>query len=126
MANPASDVFFAKLTGGHTHNSQSVFFNVVGINMSWDAEGLSIVGPWSASRRHRRLSAVHGQCRRTRPPRGVRVESCAGNPDLGTDWEFDVRTNALSDNDDGTFREVSTFAERVWFSVSGPRWFKPT
>jgi hypothetical protein len=121
VADPGSDVFFAKLTGGHTHNTQSVFFNVVGINMSWDVQDASIVG------RGAQAVVADDYLPCTGDPKnpttsGGKAESCTGNPDLGTDWEFDVRTNALSDNDDGTLQGGVNFrgtglVQREWATL---------
>jgi hypothetical protein len=99
VANPASDVYFSKLTGGHTHNVQSIFFNVVGINMSWDDENASIVGTGQSIVADTYLPCTGD----AKNPTGGEP-SCTGNPDLATDWEFDVRTDAISDNDNSTLQ----------------------
>jgi hypothetical protein len=103
-ANAASDVFFAKLTGGHTHNVQSIFFNVVGINMSWDDESATVVGPGAQGVVGDNYLPCTGSASNPTNAPGGGVESCPGNPDLATDWEFDVRTDASSDNDNGALQ----------------------
>jgi hypothetical protein len=88
-----SDLYFAKIVGARTHNVQSVFFNNVGINMSWDDEQPNIVGPGAQGFVTDNYLPCTGD-----PSNPTPGETCTG-PDLATDWEFDVRTDALPDND---------------------------
>jgi hypothetical protein len=117
IANPAKDVYFAKLTGGHTHDVQSVIFNVIGINMSWDDEQLNVVGPGAQGIVQDSYLPCTGSA--SNPTAGD--PSCVGNPDLATDWEFDVRTDAISDNDNsaiqGTTQRGTGLMQREWANL---------
>jgi hypothetical protein len=121
VANAAKDVYFAKLTGGHTHNVQSVFFNVVGINMSWDDENPAIVGI-NSKVPQAIVQDTYLPCTGSASNPTMGEPSCTGNPDLATDWEFDVRTDALPDNDNSTVQGGSPYrgtglVQREWATL---------
>jgi hypothetical protein len=100
-ADPSTDVYFAKLTGGHTHDQQHVFFNVVGINMSWDDENPLVAGPWTTGQGPQPIvTDTYLPCTGDPSNPTAGDTTCTnGNPDLAGDWEFDVRTDAEPDND---------------------------
>lgn len=85
IGTPSKDnIVWQKLTGGHTHDAETISFNVVGINMGWTDEGIETPGN----------KAV------------VTDLYLPTANDLATDWDFDVRTFSTSDNDDTTIQNA--------------------
>jgi hypothetical protein len=79
-----------KLTGGSTHDVESVFFDVYGINMGWTDESIETApGP----------NGSHGIVQDGYLPQ---------KGDLATQWNFDVRTESNADNDNPTIQNAPT------------------
>jgi hypothetical protein len=86
-AATTSNIGWQKLTGGHTHDVETVSFNVVGINLGWTDETIETPGNQGV------VTDNYLPC-----PGGPTCAS--GAVDFATDWDFDVRTFQVSDNDD--------------------------
>ncbi len=96
-----SGVEWEKLVGGATHDVENIYFNLVGINMSWTEESLE-TGPGP--------NGSHAV---------VQDKDTPVMGDLATDWEFDVRTDALADNDNPQIQNAPDGATSNQFRGSG-------
>jgi hypothetical protein len=86
LSRSNSSITWEKLTGGHTHDAENVYFNVYGINMGWTDENVETPGSHLI----------------------VQDNYLPEKGDLVTDWDFDVRTESAADNDNPTVQNAPT------------------